>query len=685
MQDNLRKFIPTELQGLAGNNPYRGTISAARMHMYYSHIGQSLVVKGVTPRLFFTGVEDEYGKNTHSVRMPVNAEIFRIVDKDPSYTEMEKKLPNPLTMIVYQNTDVRGREFDILEVPKTHCLHQHYGFSYKFNPSVMQDMRPGNFIKAGTILADSPTVREDGVHMYATETNYCLITMPEVTEDGVLASEEWLDTQEVECFGERTFRFGGNEIPLNLHGTVDDYKILLDIGDTIPETGLLFATRKVDPVLAPIYMHPEALRKVESGDSPIYAIKGAVITDIEIVRGRNESPSYPAEFNAQCHFYLKRAHRFYKSLVDIEKELTQRYGNNYSLGPQLAAELDHAHAYCDQFNKKCEVEPYRDKLPVREWWVRVAFKYKMRPTIGNKISDEQGAKAVIVAKRPRALMPRDAAGNIADLVMDPSSIVGRNNSGAVVGMYINAATVKLRKDIRAMLNADSSREGYQAAWEYLYGYVSLLSPRQIELFHDPRFDIREELDRIEDWRPWLPPDNPVNYFDIIEIMMTTPYAAPYGPVTYVGNSGRTVVTKKPALVGSKATFLLEKDGRSWSAVASSRLHGSLGVPAKPGPSDKWSLPGKESPLKPWGETEIRLLYSAGGNKAIAYVSEKNNNPMAHKEECRSILTSRTPTNIEQVVDYANNRRTGGRIIELIMVIMFCMGIWLTKVKDEDGQ
>lgn len=685
MESTVQQQVQTyhQLMGLIGTNPFSRHNSAARTQMYYGHISQSLPTKGVNARSVWTGVEDEFAKYTHSVMMPCNAEIYRTIQKDPTYGDSGKNLPNPMTLIIYQNMDNEKREFDVLEMPKTHCLHQHYGFSYKVSPHA-RSVTQNALIAKGTILADSPTVREDGTHMYGTETNYATMTLPEVTEDGSLVSEEWLDTQEVECFGSRTFRFGGDKMPLNVNGNLDEYKIIPDIGERISPTGLLFATRKFDPMLAPIYMHPESLRNPETGDDMTFAIPNAIITDVTIMRGRNENSAYPSEFNAQCHYYLERARKYYRSILDVEKELRGMYNNNLRFAPALEALFTEAHAQMDQANRRCEVDPYFDKLIVRDWLIKVDFKYKLRPTIGNKLSDEQGSKSIIVAKRFRRDMPTDYTGEVADVVMDPKAPVNRNNTGRNIEQSINASSKMVQKTLARMLAADSSEAGLQSAWEYVYGYCAIVSPPMAALMADPRFDAVEFIyESAKHMRLYLPPDNPVNYFDVVAALNTT-YPPPYGPVTYRGNSGLMRTTKLPILIGSIYTFILEKDGRSWSGVASSRLHGSFGVPTKPGPGDKWSLPGKESPIKAWGETEQRLANAACGGEAMAELIERSNNPAAHKSVCQAIISSGTPTNIPSAVDWTKIPKTGGRIAEYTNHVFMCAGIKLVHTNHEEA-
>lgn len=667
-----------ELTGIMSQNPFTRHNSSARLQMYFSHLPQSLATAGMTPRNFITGTEINFGETTHCIRFPNTADIFKVIEKQIVNPDTGKTSPSPVSVIVYQNIDSNVREFDVLEVPRNHCLHQHYGFSYRPTANLSK-VRLGAVVPSGTIIADAPGVMSDGTFMYGTEVPFALMSHPAVTEDGVLMAKEYLDAQRIEAYGNRTFRIGGDRMPLNIYGDIKNYKIIPDIGDPIRADGLLFAAREFDPILAGVYMHPDYLRTPENGDDHTYAVPGAIVTDITVIRGLHPQCSYPEEFNAQCEYYHDKHTDYCKQLLATEKEIRQRYGNNARLGPELQSMLADALAYVSQTVRRNAVEPIYDKLPVRDWLIKVDFKYLVRPTVGYKIADEQGGKAVLVAILPLANMPVDASGLRAMAIQDPNSPVNRNNTGSSIGMYINASSRTVALKIKEMIAADP-QGGWQKAWEYLYGYYVCVSPKMAPILNDERFDIREHLTEVmrrTSAIPFLPPDNPVDYYKLILDELMAKYPATYGPVTYVGNSGRTVVTKAPVLIGSRYTLLLEKDGRSWSSVASSRLHGSLGVPAKPGPADKFSLPGKESPIKLIAETELRVIYAACGGEVGALFMEMSNNPSAHKAECESIYRSINPSNIPSAVDWTVVPMTGGRVVEYLKSMYYCLGIEFT--------
>ena len=68
-----------DLQGISSLNFLPDHDSASRLQMFNSHLGQKLVVSGMTERYCQTGVEQEIGKYTFAVEIPRDCQIIAIV------------------------------------------------------------------------------------------------------------------------------------------------------------------------------------------------------------------------------------------------------------------------------------------------------------------------------------------------------------------------------------------------------------------------------------------------------------------------------------------------------------------------------------------------------------------------------------------------------------------------------
>lgn len=679
------EVCPELVSNMALNSYIRG-VSAVRNQMTHGFRSQSLVTTGATPKASYSGMEDEMGKTTFSVRFDCDAEILTVINMDVETRDGGRR--NPRTVIIYRNKETDT--YDYLDVPMYHCIHQYYGFMYKRNPSTYyKAIQPGAHIPAGTIIADSPSILEDGTNAYGIETKYANMTLPETTEDGALVSYEWCNENKVFCVERRQIRFGGEEFLLNIHGDLENYYGIPRLGHTIPDSGLVFASRRInrslrEDLLSPVLLHPAFLRTPEYGDTTVYGRAGATVTDVKILRGKNEKAEYPPLFDKQVHDLHRRGFDFYKRINDVENELLRRYGKTHGYlktSPKLKRLFIDALAEISGsgFNGKPKHNIIYEKLPVNHWLAIVEYCYWITPSIGNKISDEQGCKHIIVAQKPRADMPTDDDGEVSDVVADPQAVISRNNVPRFITQYINAASRKLGKRINAMVQEGKAAE----AWKLLYDYYVTITDEVIPLMQDERFKPEDELKevmRLGTARPYVPLDNSkyLSYFELIQILREK-FRPCYGPVTYRGNSGRIVRTKRPVLIGSIYTIILEKDGRDGTAVGSSRLHATFATPSKPSSAaGKVSLPGKESPVKIWAEAENRNLGAVTNGKGPRIVSEYNTNVLAHRAVMEAIYATDKPTAIIEAVDWNVVKMTGGRMVRFIRNMLQASGVEIVE-------
>lgn len=685
-----------ELYGRSGMNPFIRHTSAVRHQMTDGFRSQSLVTTGCTPKAHYSGVEDEMGKYTFSVRFPCNAEIYRIIHKD--IETRDGGIKNPLSIIIYR--DIDKNEYDYLEVPRYHSIHQYFGFLYQRTPAY-STLRKGEIVKAGTIIADSPTIARDGTNCYGTETNYASMTMPESTEDGTLVSEEWLQENRIFCVETRMIRFGGNEFLVNIHGDKENYMGIPPIGSIIPDNGLIFASRKLNNIthlrtptreeeedcyLSSIFLHPKFMKNYEYGDTLIYGKPGALVTDVTIYRGKGEKAQYPELYDKQVKELHRRGYNFHKQIIDTEQELVRVHGKNntaWQIAPKLKRLFIDAYAEIQGSGEthRPKHNIFYDKLPVKHWVAIVEYCYWITPQIGYKIADEQGCKHIIVGKKPRVDMPVDTDGNIADVVADPQAVLSRNNVSRFIIQYLNACSKRIGTKITELMKENKAQE----AWEMLYDYYTTITDQIEPILEEAgsRFNPLDELNdvvRNGTARPYVPLDNGLydSYFDMINILEEK-FPPCYGPVTYRGNTGRLVTTKRPVIIGSLYTMILEKDGRSGTAVGSSRLHGTFGIPAKPSSlANKVSLPGKESPVRMFGETEKRLTSAACGGMAMRLVDEYNSNVQAHRSVMEAIYSSENPTAIQNGVDWDKVKMSGGRMVRFIRTMFRSCGFELIE-------
>jgi len=679
MPQYVKNELDPRLLGVLALGSFVRCDSASRLAMYCSHIGQSLVVEGATIKRQFTGVEREYGKNVHDIRMPCDAIIIKVVRKYPKNLDENQVGENPLTAIVYENAETR--EIGVLYLPRHHCIHQYFGFNYVYNPEVIRELVPGRAIAKDTVIATSPSITPSGDYKFGLEAQVALMSLPAVIEDGVIVSESFCKRMTTKGYGIRTVSLGKAGIPVNVHGDKKRYKIFPDIGERVDASGLLFATRSHDSETALCLMSRKALNRVDFFDKTVYAVPHAKIIDIIVYKGNRDRSILPNGVDEQCRHYYRRSLAFHKAIVEEYNRLKADGG--VAITPEFDQLVVNSLAIIANSTGNNSVTPTYGRAPIDEWMVQIVFEYDVVPTIGFKITGMHGDKGVIVKIMKDEDMPIDAAGNRAEVIMDADSTIKRMNIGRLYEIYINASGREVSRAIRKMIET-RSEEGYARAWDYLLDFYGTVSPPMLEATLQSGINRKMHVDNVARNGVYLyvPTDNPVDYDDVIQ-ELEQKYPAIYGPVTYRGDSGRLVTTKSPFVIGGLYILLLEKIGNTWAGVASAKLQ-HFGIPAKLTNADKYSGPGRQQPVRFIGESEGRLISAMCEGDTTAEILDQTNNPLAHRYIVNNILRAKKPTDIEEVIDRNLIPRGNGRILTLIRHVMECGGIRFVKERDEEN-
>lgn len=312
-----------------------------------------------------------------------------------------------------------------------------------------------------------------------------------------------------------------------------------------------------------------------------------------------------------------------------------------------------------------------------------------RDSVANYLDKRKGV-CVHVAEPHE--MPVDADGNRADILMDPNATLSRMNLGRLYEQYVNAASRDLARDLRVMYDLDpkagkitidptqinlvKSHRNYEQATARLLRYYEIVSPKMHEWFTTGvytkpfHFHLAEIL-RKNMITIYSPADADVDRVECVE-ELEREFRPVYGPVTYIGNSGRVSKTRDPVRIGSMYIIMLEKTGDDWSAVSSSKLQ-NFGVIAQITNRDKHSQPIRTNAVRAWGETESRIVAAYMGPLLLAEILDRNNSIMTHEQMLKSILEAERPSCIQSSVDRNINPLGNARPLQLVKHLIFCGG------------
>lgn len=697
-----------ELMNVMSLNPFDRACSGARKQMFGSHIGQKLNIAMPTPRRFQTGAENAYGKATFNRRVDTASRVLFIV---PLYNTLKQGIDvikhNPETLVILE--DIETGVIDCVKLNEYFSNHTYFGFKYK-NTEAGRNLYKGKEIAAGTILQDSPAIDDNGNYCYGIELNVAFFTHPAVAEDGIVISEEIVPWLTSKSFAKCRVEWGSTMYPLNLYGDDKVYKPFPDIGDVIRPDGLVAAFREYDPMFNPVEMTPAQLREVNySIDKLRYAGEpGARVIDLRVTHDANQSMTspticntQPAKYDAAYREYCATVIKHYESMRQNNPrlELTHRFSNLVKTCYSVVQET----SPIAQKKNESRIQKLHRGAAIDDWVVEFVIEFDNIPTVGYKGTDTHGGKGVFVKVMKTEDMPVDEMGNRVHMIMDPNATISRMNLGRFHEQFFNAASRDLTKEICDVFGVKypgihgqrlnlaektrikrvfSESEAALEKWHRLMRYYEILTPRQ-HAFYKAMTGNNDQMANhlIEVMQDgiyiYFPTDNDPELPDQVEAIKQE-FMPHKGKLTYRGNSGKMRTTKENILVGSLYIMLLEKTGNDWTAVSSGKLQ-NFGVLSQITNQDKNAAPTRQQAIRAWGETEVRIATAYLGPKITAEIIDRNNNILSHRDAVRSVLTSKTPTNIDVLVDRIKIPLGRARPLELIKHLAFCNG-WEFKYK-----
>lgn len=697
--------LSIEHVGVTAFNPFSQHIGSSRAVMFNSHLNQKLVLIDPDEKTIQSGIEREFSKDTFKIEMPNDGTIIKIIERYPTGINIDSINYNPETVVIYEIEETK--ELDYFLIPNYMSYHQTFGYKLKFNENVNR-IRQGETIKKGTIFADTPGA-VDNNYRFGVNLNVALMTTPHVSEDGYVVSDAALKKFKFNLYETRVVNFGSKKFPLNIHGTIDDYKMFPDIGEYINTSrsdGVLMALRDYNEKNYPVSISNLDLMEIDHiFDKSVYVRSGnGKIIDIKVISNNFNSKKLPKQILTQPEKYRKAYVDFNKELYSVEQtireERRKKYGEDIvKLTPKLHSLLVSSLSIINpkQANTNKFLNLVYRQVPLDEYRVEFIIEYEITPSIGCKLTDLNGGKGVICKIEKEENMPIDKDGNRADVIVDPMSTISRTNIGRLYEQYINGASRDVAKDIRKKLSIKQNEcstdilsfkdDKVNSSYNYLLDYYKIISDKQYQFYNT-----LSEEDKLEALTNvinngicvYYPINNDIIiYRAILEI--DKKFKPTFGPVSYIGASGIRCVTKNSIRIAPMYIMLLDKIADSWSSMSSGRLH-HFGVLSPVIKSEKHATPYRNTAVKTIGEAEFNIVGGYCSPRAIAETIDRSNNPMSTKEMYRTILNSDTPGNIEQVIDRKKFIFGSNKPLLLMKHILMCCGINVAyKREDKHGR
>lgn len=415
------------------NQPFAATTSGARKNLYEIQYEHAMTPDHPEVAIIGTGNEFLFGENSSSyVTADEDMIILRKIDK------FSFKKDYHYYLLVYKE---QSNTIDIIERIGYHHNTESYGFMN--NNNNLDSLAPGDKVGQGTVLKTSTSMDEYGNRMDGVNVNVLYASLYGTTEDGIWVREGAREKFSVPLVRKTVITANKNDIPLNIFGDDNIYKILPDIQESL-NGGILYSQRREEKDQS-LYMQSwRMLRKILMSDEK-FVINGENIEVVDINVYCNDLDIIKNNaYYSQLTMYSEERQRCARELVCAVNEILSEYNLNLENNVSYILQNIYDDSIKIMNNKKHIKDKVYNNLIIEVYTIE-----HNKLNTGDKISDRFGGKGVVTRIVPDELMPRNKDGELVDVIVDSYTMGNRKNPGQNLEQECNFTSGKLLSHLRS--------------------------------------------------------------------------------------------------------------------------------------------------------------------------------------------------------------------------------------------
>jgi len=404
-----------QILGKGLNMPFNVLNSGSRKIMFSTQMDHRVDLFNPEVPLTGTGYENRFGEYTSS--------FIRSNGKYLVLAKIEKfaHLPGHHYYLIVKkmNTD----EYDIIERKMYEYVTETYGYLY--STEYLDKLKIGSVIEERDVIRKSRSYDEynnrmDGVNLITT-----YLSNEDTKEDGIIVSKSAAEKLACPLIKSIPIMINDNDIPLNIYGDDNTYKIMPDIGEHTTH-GILCATRREKTEESLFSQSLQQLRTLLVPDDK-YLAKGQVV-DIDIYCN-NPDMLKESYYHRQLKYYYDNNMRFMREIVDTIKPIIEDKVNKCSYALQKM--------YYDCKKIVIDGKKFIKDKPFSNIILNIFVLEKSVLDVGDKISNRYGGKGVVSKVRPDELMPLLDTGERVEVIFNSATCINRENMGQLFETSLN--------------------------------------------------------------------------------------------------------------------------------------------------------------------------------------------------------------------------------------------------------
>ena len=437
---------PDQISGLDNYQPWPIISSGARKILAATQRQQVLALFAPERPIIMTGYENRFGE--YSSANIVADSDYVCIARIPKFSFS----PNHHFYLICENKTTGMLE--VFERIVYHHVTEKYGYLY--NCAYMDSITEGSVIHKGDMIRKSTTFDKFNNQCTGVNLNVLYMALDQNMEDSVIISDKAAEKLAAPLIKVVTVMINENDIPINYYGDDNMYKCIPDIGEHTKDA-ILLALRKEKKEDALFMQSIHRLKKLIPSDDK-YLLDGTVM-DIQLYC--NNPTNLDLYYNGQFKMYYNEQNRFAQDII-------RTLAPEIAAGKKMSYELQKLYANA---KRVINGDQYIEKRQFSNMKIEITLLEKRELQVGDKISNRYGGKGVTSKIIPQHLMPK-FGDTYADILMNSSTMVNRENPGQLFEMSINFIGSQILKYIK------NNNIDLDEATDLILRFVTDVSPAQ---------------------------------------------------------------------------------------------------------------------------------------------------------------------------------------------------------------
>ena len=648
---------PEHMLGNGSMMPFNCTNSGMRKLMFGVNLPQRLTLIDPDVPYVQTGFENQYGE--YSSSFEISDDNYSVIAKIPKFSSS----PNSHFFILL--IDSKGTTMRVVERISYKHVTESYGYLY--DNANLDYLRVGDHIFKGEVIHKSTAFdeynnRKDGKNLLL-----CFNASEQSMEDGIIISESCAKKLASPLIHNVRVIVNDNDIPLNLYGDIDNYKIFPDIGEEIKE-GMLCAMRRE--------------KKEESLFSQSFSrLMSCTISD-EKIRVNGKVIDINVYCNAPDHLmdnpYCGQIKKYYDDHIAFCHQIVDAVNPYLQNGIRMDYELQKLYHNClDELNGK----QFFSERAFSNITMDITVMETIPVHAGDKLTNRYGGKGVVSVVKADHLMPKTYDGQTIDIQANMCGIYGRENVGQLFELSCNFISMNIAK---AMNDDMISLE--ECVQMYL-DYLEIVSPKmkeEVENFLETHTDddVAFYMSSIaEDGMIYLdidPVSENMTIDKLAEIYKRFPWIKQEKLIMPLEDSNgniRYISSRRPLVYGYVYYYRLKQHGEEKFSVTSLSATNIKNENSRNKASKVYKAKFSRTPIR-FGDMEIGNMLHMGSDLVVQILMLYSASPQA-RMLCEQMITG-DPFKVDVKLDDTSANRN----IEILNTYLKTIGLRLSFTKKK---